>query len=456
MSAAQETRASGIDSDVIPLRVLGPDRAFERLYQKHSSDVFRYALAVLRDRGDAEDVTQTTFLNALRAIRRGERPRKAKSWLLAIAHNVCRQRFRNAARRPQEVALDDDLADQAVPDDSPGAEDLVRALQQLAFTQRSALVMRELEGRSYAEIGEILELPVSAVETLLFRARRALREQLETSITCSEAESLLSRQLDGRLPRSEAGALRAHLRACPECSRLARSQRAQRSAWKSLSVLPLPASLSSLFGGGGATVATGLAAKAAAVGAAAVLVGGGAYAGVRIVDTRTVTNWPAPSSPAAPAARSPVVKPGKSRAHSSSLLAGAAIHGQGVEHRSQAGLHGSSAQALRGRARGVDRGRISSSDGSGSHQLAPPATGSRPASPRPASIARGTLPRGSISPANRGGRQKKTHLRERFAAGPPSRALQHGKGVNNGVHNSPAPGTVQTRKPTLPGQSHGR
>jgi RNA polymerase sigma factor (sigma-70 family) len=296
MSAAQESPARGIGTDVAVLRTLEPDRAFERMYRKHASDVYRYALAVVRHAGDAEDVTQTTFLNAFRAMQRGERPVKAKSWLLAIAHNVCLQRFRNAARRPQQVPLDEDLAEALVPEESPSADDLVRALQQLSFNQRSALVMRELEGRSYAEIGEILGLPVSAVETLLFRARRALREQLETSITCSEAEELLSRQLDGRLPRGERGALRAHLRACEECARLARSQRAQRGAWKSLSIIPLPGSLASLFGGSGATVATGVAAKVAAVGLAAALVGG-TYESVQVVTAKSKR----PSTPAAAA-----------------------------------------------------------------------------------------------------------------------------------------------------------
>src|SRR6266511_534736 len=286
MSAPPEKRSRGIDTEVTALRSLGPHRAFERMYRKHASDVYRYALAVVRDSGDAEDITQTTFLNAFRAMQRGERPLKTKSWLLAIAHNVCRQRFRNAARRPQQVAFDEDVAEAIVPEESPSADDLVRALQQLSFNQRSALVMRELEGRSYKEIGEILALPVSAVETLLFRARRALREQIETSITCNEAEEMLSRQLDGQLPRSERGALRAHLRSCDECARFARSQRAQRSAWKALAIVPLPGSLGSLFGGGGTAVATGVAAKVAAVGVAAAIVGGGTYEGLHVVQAQ--------------------------------------------------------------------------------------------------------------------------------------------------------------------------
>src|SRR6478609_4862415 len=90
-------------------RARSPDRAFERIYRRHAGDVYRYALAVLRNPADAEDVTQTTFLNAYRAFGRGERPEKPQNWLIAIAHNVCRQRFRQASRRPNEVALDEEI-----------------------------------------------------------------------------------------------------------------------------------------------------------------------------------------------------------------------------------------------------------------------------------------------------------------------------------------------------------
>jgi len=236
---------------------------------------------MLRNPEDAEDVTQTTFLNAYRAYGRGERPRNARAWLIAIAHNVCRQRFRQSARRPSEVTFEDDIADTIVDEETPTGEDIRRALSHLAFNQRAAIVMRELEGRSYSEIAEILDTSTSAVETLIFRARRALREQLEGSLTCGEAELATSRQLDGRLPRAEKGQLRAHLRECPECARFARRQRAQRSALKSLALVPVPTSLASFFGGGGAAVGTGVALKAAAAVAAGLVIGGGTYEGVR-------------------------------------------------------------------------------------------------------------------------------------------------------------------------------
>src|SRR6266568_773390 len=159
-------------------RTPAADRHFERLYRKHLADVYRYTLAVLRNPQDAEDVTQTTFMNAYRAMQNGERPEVPKNWLIAIAHNACRQRFRQAQRRPKEMPLFEEAAEAAVDDheDEYSAEDIRRALGYLAFNQRSALVMRELEGRSYEEIAAIMGLNLSAVETLIFRARRALRE----------------------------------------------------------------------------------------------------------------------------------------------------------------------------------------------------------------------------------------------------------------------------------------
>lgn len=290
---------------------LRADRSFERIYRKHVGDVYRYALAVLRQPADAEDVAQTTFLNAYRAYQRGERPRNPQNWLIAIAHNVCRQRFRQSQRRPNEVAFDDRVGE-IVPeeDHGPSAEDIQRALGYLAFNQRAALVMRELEGRSYAEIAEILETSVSAVETLLFRARRALREQLEGTLTCAEAERAISRQADGRLARPERAALRAHLRQCKECERLARSQRAHKKAFKALALVPIPTSLTSLFGGGGAVVGGGVALKAAAFVTASVVATGVGYEGAREL-TRPYRQQEAavPAQPSAARPATPVVLP---------------------------------------------------------------------------------------------------------------------------------------------------
>lgn len=255
------------------------ERSFERLYRRHVRDVYGFSLGVLGNPTDAEDVTQTTFLNAYRALARGERVDNPRSWLLRIAQNVCRQRFRAAARRPQEVELDAELQAAASDEAAPTAEEIRAALMHLAFNQRTVLVLREIEGRPYTEIAETMGLSVSAVETLLFRARRALREQLEAGdrpLTCDAAELYVSRSLDGRLSRHERGQLRAHLRACPACATFARSHRAQSKALKHLGVVPLPAGIAGALGWslGGAGVA-----KAAAVVLSVAAIGTGVAVG---------------------------------------------------------------------------------------------------------------------------------------------------------------------------------
>jgi len=163
------------------LRLLkSSDRAFEQLYRLHAREVYRYALAVLANPADAEDVTQTTFLNAYRAFQRGERPHKPHNWLIAIAHNVCRMRWRQAGSRPREVALEQ-AAEPAAPESGHAdLDEVLAALATLTFNQRAAIVMRELEGRTYQEISEVLGVSVSAVEALLFRARRSLQLKRKT------------------------------------------------------------------------------------------------------------------------------------------------------------------------------------------------------------------------------------------------------------------------------------
>lgn len=321
----------------LSLRLQSTNRSFERLYRAHIGDVYRYALAITGNAADAEDVAQTTFMNAYRALERGERPEKPRHWLIAIAHNVCRQRFRQSARRPTEVTYFEDVAETLVPsDDSPTAADIQRALGELALNQREALVMRELEGRSYADIAELLGISVAAVETLLFRARRALREQLEGSLSCSEAEAALSLQLDGRLTRADAGQLRSHLRSCETCRRLARRQRAQRKSVQSLAVVPLPPGLASLFGGaasgiGAAGLGAAVATKVAAVTVAAAVVGGGGYV---IVQHETASRHPAArAAPAASSARAKVAEKHASQVHRSARgKASLGSHGRSAGH----------------------------------------------------------------------------------------------------------------------------
>jgi RNA polymerase sigma factor (sigma-70 family) len=156
--------------------------ALEGLYERHSQRVFRYCLAYLRKRDEAEDAAQTTFLHALRALRRGVVPNSESAWLLKIARNVCLTRFDSVKRRGNLELIQDPhvLAETATA--RPGANmdllGLQAALERLPKRQRQAILLREWQGLSYAEIATELGLSTSAVETLIFRARRSLAREL--------------------------------------------------------------------------------------------------------------------------------------------------------------------------------------------------------------------------------------------------------------------------------------
>src|SRR5438046_10704420 len=120
------------------------DRAFERLYRRYARDVYRFALAVVRNPTEAEDVTQIAFLNAYRAFQRGERPERPRSWLIAIAHNAIRSRYRFRVRRPKEVPFDEAVLDLPVAaEEREAVAGVLAALGELPENQREALALRE-------------------------------------------------------------------------------------------------------------------------------------------------------------------------------------------------------------------------------------------------------------------------------------------------------------------------
>jgi hypothetical protein len=112
-------------------------------------------------------------------MRRGDAPEKPRAWLLTIARNVVRRRARLRAERPQEVELDSELLLTLDDDEGSASEDIHAALLRLTDAQREAILLREIQGRSYAEISFELGLSLAAVEALIFRARRALAGELE-------------------------------------------------------------------------------------------------------------------------------------------------------------------------------------------------------------------------------------------------------------------------------------
>jgi RNA polymerase sigma-70 factor, ECF subfamily len=154
---------------------------FEGLYRTHRNEVYRAALRKVGDHHDAEDVTQTAFLDAYRAILRGSKPDLPRAWLLAIAENVRRRRFRTTLGRPREEQLHDETLPSAEPPWRAQTEEIRNALARLAENQRKVFLLRELGGFSYGEIAVQLDLSVPAVQMLLFRARQKLRAELDQS-----------------------------------------------------------------------------------------------------------------------------------------------------------------------------------------------------------------------------------------------------------------------------------
>ncbi len=156
------------------------------MYEEYAGQILGYCMNQLGNREEAEDAVQSTFMNAFRGLQRGVVPQVESAWLYKIAHNVCLSRRRAAFRRGRvEFANDLEALQEITPSPSVReTDDLIRLNDVLATmpeNQRKAILLREWQGLSYHEIGQEMELSQSAVETLIFRARRSLAAGLEAA-----------------------------------------------------------------------------------------------------------------------------------------------------------------------------------------------------------------------------------------------------------------------------------
>lgn len=156
----------------------------EKLFAEYGRTVSVLCRALLRDRTEAEDAAQQTFLSAHRALMSGTEPREPAAWLATIARNECWARIRNRMREPlaaaelEAVATTSDPLAEAIRKADFAA--LWRAIEELPRQQRDALLLREFGGLSYDELASALAVSGAAVESLLFRARHRLRGRLRT------------------------------------------------------------------------------------------------------------------------------------------------------------------------------------------------------------------------------------------------------------------------------------
>ena len=153
------------------------------LYERYSGQIYGYCLHQLGSREEAEDAVQTTFMNAFRGLQRGIVPELESAWLFKIAHNVCLSRRRSSWRRGRVEAPNNfEVLQEIVPGREQVADELIRlqdVLEEMPENQRRAILLREWQGLTYREISTELGLSQAAVETLIFRARRALAQGLE-------------------------------------------------------------------------------------------------------------------------------------------------------------------------------------------------------------------------------------------------------------------------------------
>jgi RNA polymerase sigma-70 factor (ECF subfamily) len=154
--------------------------AFRALADAHLSKIMNYAYRLLHDRTEAEDVAQETFLRLWKDAARFEPKARVTTWLHRIAHNLCIDRLRGRREQPSET-LDEERTSQepgGLLDQKRVALDVERALAALPERQRAAITLVHYQGLSNIEAAAILEINVDALESLLARGRRTLKEML--------------------------------------------------------------------------------------------------------------------------------------------------------------------------------------------------------------------------------------------------------------------------------------
>ena len=277
----------GEDTDLVAAVRRGDDRAFEVLYERYHTRIAAYVRGMVKDHARAEDVTQEVFFSALRRMRETDRPIAFKPWIYEIARNACIDAYRRTSRAEElsydaeeSLGTNDTLrlvsstpGPDAVVESKQRLDDLCGAFGGLSEAHHKILVLRELEGLSYREIGEELGMSRPAVESTLFRARRRLTEEYDELVSgrrCERVQAIIAAAAEGMLGARDRRKLARHTATCQACRRHARrlgleDATPQTVGAKLAALLPIPAILRrGGDGAGAATHSSGLAAQVSA------------------------------------------------------------------------------------------------------------------------------------------------------------------------------------------------
>jgi RNA polymerase sigma-70 factor, ECF subfamily len=168
------------ETELVRRTAKGDAVAFRTLADAHLGKIMNFAYRVLHDRTDAEDVAQETFLRLWKDAGRYEPRARVTTWLHRIAHNLCIDRLRGRREQPSD-ALDEERSSVepgGLLDRKRVAIDVGKALSELPERQRAAITLVHYQGLSNIEAASVLEVGVDALESLLARGRRSLREKL--------------------------------------------------------------------------------------------------------------------------------------------------------------------------------------------------------------------------------------------------------------------------------------
>jgi RNA polymerase sigma factor (sigma-70 family) len=301
------------DERLVALIRRGHHGAFEALVQRYQPRLLAFCRHMLGSQEDAEDVLQEVFAASFNAICADERPINARPWLYRIARNRCL----NHLRRPQPAGQDSmDVFERdggtTTADTVHKREEfrhIVADVQELPETQRTALLLREIDALSYDQIAEAMDTTVPSVKSLLVRARVALAEASEARLlTCEEVRLELGQVAEGLLKSSPP--VRRHLKSCDRCRTFKGELRSTSKALAAIyPVAPLlflkklwvakiglggvAGGAAASSGGAGAGLATTGMAGAAATAAGGITAGGAVSAGIGTLASKTAAGMAA-------------------------------------------------------------------------------------------------------------------------------------------------------------------
>jgi RNA polymerase sigma factor (sigma-70 family) len=256
------TRRWMADRELVAAVRVGDDRAFEELYRRHRDRIAAYVRRRVRDTARVDDLVQDAFLSALRRMRATDCEIAFGPWIHGIARNAVIDHWRRTSRAEEvsveaEARLHPSDRVRLVGSPGPDAELLGRerldhlrgAFDELPETQGRVLVMRELDGLSYREIAERLELTRPAVERALLCARRRLEAEyadIAEGRRCAAMRTVIARLAEGLRDPCAEDRLARHARRCTACRRRARElgvepSRLRRSRTRSGARLPIAA-----------------------------------------------------------------------------------------------------------------------------------------------------------------------------------------------------------------------